>query len=98
MNTQEILQILKGKYPKKDFYLQPFEDLAMDGAYTDEEIKAMNLPEGFITFESGGIGIWDPYSSECSRFKINPKEEYGITKEDAELIVKHNKLTIHPHP
>lgn len=96
MNTQELLQDLQKKYPKLKFTLSPFSDLGLDGAYSDQELKEKNLPEQFITFENDSVGgIWDPYASECSRFVINPEEEYNLKKEDAERIVEHNKLRIH---
>lgn len=95
MNTQELMKDLQQKYPKIKFDLCPFSDLALDGVYSDEELKAKNLPEQFITFEYQGIGVWDPYASECSRFVINPEEEYNLKKEDAKRIVQHNKIRIH---
>lgn len=95
MNTQELLKDLQQKYPKIKFDLCPFSDLGLDGVYTDEELKAKNLPEQFITFEHGGIGVWDPYASECSRFMVKPYKNYKIKEEDAKRIVEHNKLQMH---
>lgn len=95
MNTQDILKILQQKYPKKEFSLSPFSDLGIDGTYSDEELKAMNLQEQFITFEHQGIGVWDPFASECSRFVVEPYKNYRIKKEDAKMIVEHNKVKMH---
>jgi len=93
MNTQELFNKLQAKYPNIEFSLDKHTELGLQDIYSNEELA--NVPEYFITFESGGIGIWDPYASECSRFKINPEEEYGIQQEDAKTIVEHNKLTMH---
>lgn len=93
MNTQELLKDLQAKYPNLTFGLDKKDDLALHESFPEEELK--DVPEYLINFDSGGIGIWDPYCSECSRFKVDPKKEYGINEEDAKRIVEHNKLNMH---
>jgi hypothetical protein len=93
MNTQELLEEMQTKYPNIKFYLDKKTNLGLEGSYSEEEVE--KAPDYLISFESGGIGIWDPYASECSRFKVNPEEEYGITEEDARKIANHNLLHMH---
>jgi hypothetical protein len=93
MQTQDLFQELKTKYPNIKFSLNKSTELGLEDNYEKEELA--KLPEHLITFEMNDISIWDPFCSDCSRFKINPKEEYGIEEEDANRIVQHNKLTMH---
>lgn len=43
-------------------------------------------------FERNSFFIFDPMSSECSRFIVDPTENYGISKEDAAELARLNKL------
>lgn len=38
-----------------------------------------------------GVFITDPYSSDCSRFEVDPTEAYGISRDDAEQLRKLNQ-------
>ncbi len=42
-------------------------------------------------FEHEGMFIHDPFSSECSRFQVDPPEAYAVTWEDAEALKRLNK-------
>lgn len=95
MTTQALLSELQAKYPQLEFSLQKLEDLGIDDWFSEEELKELNPPETLITFDGHGVGVWDVFASSCSRFLIDPKEEYGIDVEDAEKIAKHNKIAIH---
>jgi len=43
-------------------------------------------------FSINDMFIVDPYVSECGRFNVDPVETYGISKEDADNLVKLNKI------
>ena len=45
-----------------------------------------------LGFNYDGFFITDPFVSECSRFVLDPVKDYGLTKEQTNDIIKHNKL------
>jgi len=48
-----------------------------------------------ITVEApDGTAIFDPYASECGRFRVEPLESFGIPPEAARLIQEHNKVQL----
>jgi hypothetical protein len=95
MNTQQLISKLQAKYPHLNFGLYSVNELGIDSAFPEDVIKEANPPEQFIAFEFEGIGVWDCYSSTCSRFLIDPKKTYSIDIEDAKKIKEHNKISMH---
>lgn len=83
MNTQQLLDLLKTKYPNQEFSLESSSD------YEQE-----NLPEQVIAVIHEDMAIVDLFSSSCGRFIADPLKEYGINTEDAELIKQHNKVSL----
>jgi hypothetical protein len=48
-----------------------------------------------VTVEAkGGTVIFDPYASECGRFRIDPFTEYGISPDAARLMSQHNQVQL----
>ncbi|MFW6025611.1 MAG: hypothetical protein ACOCRX_04650 [Candidatus Woesearchaeota archaeon] len=45
--------------------------------YGNSESKAINE---MITLKFEGHSIWNPFLDETGRFKVDPKEKYGIKK------------------
>lgn len=83
MNTQQLLNHLKSKYPNQVFELESSNDFEGD-----------NLPEQLISVIHEDMAIVDLYSSSCGRFEADPLQEYGINTEDAELLKQHNKVSL----
>jgi len=40
--------------------------------------------EPVYAYETGDFTVYDPYTSECGRFTVDPMEVYGITPMQAE--------------
>ena len=57
-------------------------------------IATLNLPEYLIYFVWMETIIYDAYASSCSRFVESPSS-YGLSEEDAQLLLAHNKIQIH---
>jgi hypothetical protein len=72
----DLLKRLQAAYPTHGFELLSKAECGADAA----------KPEQIIAFEHSGVCITDPYSSECSRFEVDPTGTYGITAEDARCI------------
>lgn len=85
LTTDEIISYLNGKYKSRQFSISKKEDCGID----DE-----GAPDQLISFEDEGMDIINPSFSSCSRFVVDPMETYGIEKEDADLINKHNNLSM----
>lgn len=51
-----------------------------------EELRDVKLK--YFVFE--GTCITDPHISDCTRFKVDPTEYYGLTKEEVEEIDSYN--------
>ncbi len=92
--TQELLAYFKNKYPKHEFDLIEAKDV-LQTHYNLNEINLNDYPKEMISFSFEGICITDPFASCCSRFQVNPNEEYNILQKDAQIIIEHNKFTIH---
>lgn len=45
-----------------------------------------------LGFEHGDMFIHDPFLSECGRFAVDPVEAYQVSLEDAQELVRLNKL------
>lgn len=83
MNTQQLLNHLKSKYPSHEFGLE-----------TSKNFEGKDLPEQLISVIHEDMAIVDLYSSSCGRFEADPIKDYGINTEDAELIKQHNKVSL----
>lgn len=83
MNTQQLLNHLKSKYPNQEFSLESSTDYEQD-----------NLPEQLIAVIHEDMAIVDLFSSSCGRFTADPLKDYGIQTHDAELIKQHNKVSL----
>lgn len=82
---EDVVSYLNAKYPEKEFNILSKEDCGVDDA---------GAAEALIGFTDKDMDIINPFFSSCSRFAVDPKEAYGIDKEDAELISAHNKVTM----
>ena len=91
--TLSLLKELQEKYPNHEFTLLPKEDIISH--FQEEDIKDLEIPDELIIFSFNEMSIYDPYSSECSRFKVEPRKEYKIFAKDAKKIINYNKITIH---
>lgn len=64
------------------------------------QFKTLELTEGtdpctglpVFGFNHNDFFIFDPFSSTCSRFKVDSEEAYGVSHEDAQALVALNKL------
>lgn len=92
MNTQETLAYFQAKYPNLYWATMPSRETARD--FEKSYIDTLNLPENLIYFEFMGTAIYDAYASECSRFVASPGD-YGLSDEDGQLLLAHNKIQIH---
>ena len=92
MNTQETLEYFQGKYPQANFSLIPSSDIK--DHFDPEELNNKVIPKEIITFEHEGMCMFDPYSSDCSRFRV-PSETYKIEDADGKMMVEHNQIFIH---
>lgn len=45
-----------------------------------------------LGFSINDMFITNPFASECSRFEVNPTDAYGLSMEDATMLVEMNTL------
>lgn len=45
-----------------------------------------------LGFDYNGTFITDPFTSECSRFVLDPIKDYGLTKQQVNDMITFNKL------
>jgi hypothetical protein len=81
--TEEIVAYLNAKYPDIEI-----STISKGEAY----IEDTEAPDTLIFIESNDTMILNPLFSSCGRFQVEPKADYGIEADDAELINKHNKV------
>ncbi len=65
---------------KHKFY--PIKD-----TYGNDEFETTRM--GFVF---GDMWITEPFTSECGRFVVCPEEYYGITYDEANMIMKYNMI------
>ena len=58
------------------------------------DAKDDDCAEFFVTVSANDFNVFDPRSSECGRFQVDPQEEYGISGEAADLIRAHNRMRL----
>lgn len=80
----EIMDFLYYKYPEKEFVIIDKDEMSIEEEEVPAELIAMNF---------NGMSIVDLFSSECSRFRVDPNEMYGISNEDAKIIQDYNKVS-----
>lgn len=92
MTTKSTLAYFQAKYPDANFNLIDSSEIISH--FEEEELKDKTIPKDIITFEYEGMCMFDPYASDCSRFRV-PSETYNIEDVDAKKMVKHNQLSLH---
>jgi len=82
--AKEIVVYLSAKYNKLTFATVGKNESCVE----DEE-----APEVLVSIEYMDMSIIDPFSSECSRFIVDPVVQYKIELKDAQLISNYNKVS-----
>lgn len=81
----EIVTYLTEKYSKLVF---------ITVGKVESSIEDEAAPEVLVAIEYQGMSIIDPFASECGRFIVDPVVQYGMQRNDAQLISNYNKVSL----